>query len=232
VLARAPIPGACKTRLEPLLGPDGCARLQAVLIARAARWAHAAAPGAAFVSVTPEDWTARTQALVPPGVRVFAQVDGHLGERLAAAAEHVLALEPGPLLLVGADFVGLGPAHATAAFDDLAAGLDLTIGPATDGGYYLIGLRRPSPRLFAIAAGEWGGPDVLRLTLAAAVAADLRVGVLRAERDLDEPADARALLVDPMTPAEIRAVLLVPNASTVSLSAPRTKPGATRDRKA
>lgn len=217
MLARAPIAGACKTRLEPLLGPEGCALLQAVLIARAAGWAQAAAPGAAFVGVTPTDWAARTQALVAPGVRVFGQVDGHLGERIAAAVAHVLALEPGPLLLVGADFVGLDPAHAAAAFDDLDAGYDMTIGPATDGGYYLIGLRRPSPELFALAAGEWGGPDVLRLTLAAAATAGLRVGLLRAERDLDEPADARALLVDPITPDEIRAALtVVPTARTAT----------------
>ncbi len=205
VLARAPVAGACKTRLEPLLGPDGCARLQAALIARAARWACAAAPGAAFLGHTGPP--ALVRGLVPAGVRLFPQVEGSLGERIAAAAAHVLERAGGPLLVVGADAVALGPGHAAAALDDLAHGCDVTLGPATDGGYYLVGLREPRPELFALAAAAWGGPGVLRLTIAAAEDAGLRIGLLRAERDLDEPQDARALLVDPLTPPDIRAVL-------------------------
>ncbi len=207
VLARAPIPGACKTRLEPLLGPDGCARLQAALIVRAAAWAEAAAPGAAFVSFTPGDAAGWIRPLVGAGVGLFPQVEGHLGERIAAAAAHVHHAAGGPVLVVGADVVALGPDHARAALDDLATGCHATIGPATDGGYYLLGMHRPRPELLAIAAGEWGGPQVLRLTLAAAAAAGLRVGLLRAERDLDEPADVAALLADPLTPPAIRAAL-------------------------
>ncbi|MGI8802717.1 MAG: TIGR04282 family arsenosugar biosynthesis glycosyltransferase [Solirubrobacteraceae bacterium] len=207
VLARSPVPGACKTRLEPLLGPEGCARLQAVLVARAARWAQLAAPDAAFVSFSPADAVESMSRLVPDGVRLFPQVDGGLGDRIAAAAEHVLGVAGGPLLVAGADVVALGPEHAAAAFDDLAHGCDLTIGPATDGGYYLIGLGEPRPDLFALAAEEWGGPQVLRLTLTTAASAGLRVGLLRAERDLDEPADVRALLADPLTPDDVRAAL-------------------------
>ncbi len=205
VLARAPVPGACKTRLEPLLGPDGCARLQAALIARAVGWAHAAAPGAAHLAHTGAG--ADLGRLVPAGTRLFAQVDGDLGRRLAAAAARVHVDAGGPVLVVGADVPALGRAHAVAALDDLGHGCDVVLGPSTDGGYYLIGLAEPRPELFALDSRAWGGPDVLRLTLAAAERAGLQVGLLRAERDLDEPADARALLADPMTAADVRALL-------------------------
>ncbi len=205
VLARAPVAGACKTRLEPLLGAAGCARLQAALIARATRWAGAAAPGGAFLGHTGAP--ALVRGLVPDGVGLFEQVEGSLGERIAAAVDHVLGRAGGPLLVVGADAVALGPEHAAAAFDDLTHGCDVTLGPATDGGYYLVGLREPRPELFALAAAAWGGPRVLQLTIAAAEDAGLRIGLLRAERDLDDPSDARALLVDPLTPSDIRAAL-------------------------
>ncbi|MEA2299138.1 MAG: uncharacterized protein QOF77_2074 [Solirubrobacteraceae bacterium] len=214
VLARAPVAGACKTRLEPLLGPDGCARLQRALVLRAARWAAAAAPGAAFLAYTPAAAGDLMRALVPAGVHLLPQSDGDLGRRIAAAAAHVLAAAGGPLLLVGADVVGLSPGHARAAYDDLADGCDVTIGPATDGGYYLLGMHRAQPGLLALPAPAWGGPDVLRLTLAAADAAGLHLGLLRAERDLDEPADVHALLADPLTPAEVREALLGAAAGT------------------
>ena len=202
VLARAPVPGACKNRLEPLLGPDGCARLQATLIARAVAWAHAAAPGAAYLGHTGAAGGVR--GLVAAATHLFEQVDGDLGRRLVAAAARVHARTGGPLLVVGADVPALGPAHAAAALDDLHHGCDVVLGPSTDGGYYLIGLREPRPELFALGADAWGGRNVLRLTVAAAERAGLSVGLLRAERDLHEPADARALLADPLTPADVR----------------------------
>ena len=204
VIAKAPRPGLCKTRLEPLLGPEGCARLQAALIERAAAWASAA--GDAYVVFTPEDAREEVAALAP-GATLIPQVDGSLGDRLAGAFRAVLADHPGPAVLVGVDTPQLGARHAAAALDDLADGIDVTLGPASDGGYYLIGLREANDAVFALPAEKWGGPDVMRLTMEAAVGAGLSIGMLSAERDLDEEADARALLADPLTPPEIVAAL-------------------------
>jgi hypothetical protein len=204
VIAKAPRPGLCKTRLEPLLGAEGCARLQAALIARAAAWA--ARVGDPFVVFTPDDARDEMAALAP-GATLVPQVDGSLGDRLAAAFRDVLSAHPGPALLVGVDTPQLGLRHADAALDDLRDGIDLTVGPASDGGYYLIGLREPNDALFGLPAEAWGGPRVLTHTLEAANAAGLSVGMLRAERDLDDERDARALLADPLTPPEIAAVL-------------------------
>ncbi|MDX6675219.1 MAG: uncharacterized protein QOH11_2637 [Solirubrobacteraceae bacterium] len=207
VMAKAPRAGEVKTRLEPLLGPKGCARLQALLLARAARWAADVAPGAAFVAFTPGESLAEVGALLPAGTDLFSQEGADLGARLAAATGRVLAMHDGPLLTVGTDLATLEPRHAVAALDDLADGIDVTFGPAFDGGYYLIGLREPHPEVFALPSEAWGGPRVLELSLQAAAEAGLSLGMLRGERDLDTPADARAALADPRFPDDIAAAL-------------------------
>ncbi|HEV2815553.1 MAG TPA: TIGR04282 family arsenosugar biosynthesis glycosyltransferase [Solirubrobacteraceae bacterium] len=204
VIAKAPRPGLCKTRLEPLLGPGGCARLQAALVARAAAWATAV--GDAYVVFTPDDARDEIAALAP-GATLIPQVDGSLGDRLAAAFRGVLSEHPGPALLVGVDTPQLGPAHADAALDDLRDGIDVTVGPASDGGYYLIGLREPHDAVFALPSELWGGSQVLVRTLEAASIAGLSIAMLRAERDLDDADDARAMLADPLTAPDIVAAL-------------------------
>lgn len=205
VVAKAPRPGFAKTRLEPLLRPEGSARLQAALIARAGRWA--AAHGRAFVAYTPGDGRDEVAALVPGGVELFEQVDGHLGDRLSAAFAHVVDRHDGPVALVGTDMPTLTAHHAWAVLDDLRDGIDVTFGPATDGGYYLLGAKAFHPELFAIDPAAWGGPTVMELSLGAALDAGLSLAWLRSERDLDEPADALALLADPCAPPDVTAAL-------------------------
>ncbi len=207
VMAKAPRAGQVKTRLEPLLGREGCARLQAALLRRAAAWAHGVAPGAAFVAYAPDDGLQETLDLVPAGTDLFAQEGAHLGERLAAATARVLAMHPGPLIVVGTDLATLCGEHARAALDDLAEGCDVCFGPAFDGGYYLVALAAAHPCVFDLPADAWGGPRVLELSLEAAVAAELSLGMLRGERDLDTPADARAALADPLFPRDIAGLL-------------------------
>jgi rSAM/selenodomain-associated transferase 2 len=74
-----------------------------------------------------------------------------------------------------------------------------------------VGLTRPAPGLFALDPGVWGGDRVLAASLAAARRAGLDAGLLRALRDLDTPADADALLADPLLPAAIAAALRSPH---------------------
>ncbi len=207
VIAKAPRPGLCKTRMEPLLGPDGAARLQAALVARAAAWASAL--GDAYVAYTPDDAEGELAALAP-GATLFPQAEGDLGDRLAHATGHVLAEHGGPVVLVGSDAPTNPQAPGRAAPQDLADGCDVSVGPAADGGWYLMALREPHPELFALPTEAWGGPEVMALTLAAAQRAGLGVGMLRSERDLDEPADALALLADPLAPPDVVEALRSP----------------------
>lgn len=208
VMARAPIAGRAKTRLEPMLGRRGCARLQAELIKRSAEWAGSVAGGSAFIAYDPPRAGDLIAALVPDGIRMFEQVGGHLGERLAAASDHVLSRHDGPLLVIGTDAPSLSRSHAQAALAKLAEGAHACLGPAADGGYYMVALSHPEPDLFAIAPSAWGGPEVLELTLAAARDAGIAVAVLDlVEQDLDTPDDARALLAGGGVPPDIASIL-------------------------
>jgi len=206
VMAKAPRPGLVKTRLEPLLGPEGCAALQGELIASASRWAAKVAPGSAYLAYGPDG--AREDELRPhvaQGVQAFPDGEGDLGDRLAFATQTVLATEPGPLLVVGTDMPLLNPTHGREAEHALAR-CDLCFGPAPDGGYWLVGMSRPCPEIFAL-GDAWGGPEVLTRSLDLARRKGLTTALIRPERDLDDAEDARALLAEPSLPADIAALL-------------------------
>lgn len=208
VMAKAPRPGAVKTRLAPLLGAEGCAALQAALIGVVARWALAVAPpGGAYLAYGPDGATEEElRAHVPDGVRLFPDGRGDLGDRLVGATARVLDERRDPLLVVGTDMATLTPAHAGEAEVVLRCGADAVFGPALDGGYWMVGLARPAPELFDLGPA-WGGPDVLERSLEQARIGGLRAELLKTERDLDDAADARALLAHPGLPPEIAATL-------------------------
>lgn len=204
-MARAPRPGAVKTRLQPLLGAQGCARLQAGLIERTLRLAEQVAPERCWLALDqPYD--------APATARVLRQRGGDLGARMRNAVAQVCGEQPGPVLMIGTDVPTLHARHLRAAAELLTGDVDVAFGPALDGGYYLIGLHRPCAAVFAINPALWGGPEVLAASLAAANAAGLRTGLLEPLRDLDTPEDARALLADGTLPEEL-ARLLRPTAA-------------------
>lgn len=229
ILADPPVPGACLPGLEPLLGPEGCARLQAVLVRRAAAWATEVAPGRALVAAAPPPPRPHgpppptgpphpsnqvdveggdVAALVPEGTVVFPQRGGHRGERLIAAVEDAFAWAgAGPLLIAGTGVPRLSAPHAAAALADLAEGCDATFGPALDGGFYLAGLAGPYAAVFTLPAEAWESSDLLTGVLSRARDGGLELGLLRYERELRAPLDAQALLADPLAPADVVAVL-------------------------
>jgi len=205
ILADAPRAGAALRGLEPLLGREGRARLQAVLVRRAAAWAAAVAPAGAFVAYAPAGAGAELAPLVPASTTLLAQPEIELAGAVQEAFERA---GPGPLLVAGTAVPRLGPGHAAAALTDLAGGCDATFGPSLHGGFYLAGLAAPQPELFAtLAADTGGGPLPLSAVLARAHELDLELGLLRYERELAEPVDARAFLADPLAPPEVVAAL-------------------------
>ena len=204
VIARGPSAGGVDAPLEPLLRPERYAALQALLIRRAAAWAAAAAPGAAFVAVEPAGAVGEVARLLPTGVSAFAQDGGDPSEVLAAAIARV---GRGPLLIAAADCPRLSPDHAAAALDDLAAGCDVTIGATLDAGWYLAGLREPRPELLTVAPEAWQRAGGITLVLRRARELGAEVGMLRYERLLVTPDDAAALLADPLVPGDLRAAL-------------------------
>lgn len=194
-MARQPVPGRCKTRLEPLLGPEGCASLQTELVRHTLRCCP---PGRTTVAVSDGD----LDGLVPPGMATLRQRGAHLGERLAHAVEEVGA----PVAVIGTDLPSLRAADLDAAAAALD-GHDVVFGPADDGGWWVCALREPAPEVFAIEPGLWGGSGVLDACVAAARAAGRRVTLIDERTDLDTPRDAERVLADPATPAAVAAAL-------------------------
>jgi uncharacterized protein len=207
IMARAPRRGEVLRALEPVLGIDGCVALQSTLIAQAVRWAENVAPGAVHVAHDPPDAGRELRALAGADASLFPQNGDGIAGRLADAAARVFARSSRPLVVVWPVLPSLRPEHAQAALGDLEAGCDLVLGPAIDGGLYLIALRRPLPKLFGLPEQVWRSRDIMAIGLAAVRDAGLEIGLLRAERALHRPADVRAALADPMLPVVVAKVL-------------------------
>lgn len=207
VMAKAPMAGQVKTRLTALLGPTGCAELQARLLVGTVAVARQVAPTSTFLAVEPPGKIAGLRALVGPQVHLLAQHGEDLGQRMARAVEQVLRASSGPILVIGTDAPTLTPRLLADAAKLLAEGYDAVFGPALDGGYYLAGLVRSEPAVFDIDPGLWGGPRVLAASLAAAQRLGWRVALLPTLIDLDTPGDARKLRADPLLPRMISDLL-------------------------
>jgi glycosyltransferase A (GT-A) superfamily protein (DUF2064 family) len=207
IMARAPRRGDVRRALEPVLGQDRAAALQAALILKTVAWARAVAPDAVHVAYDPPDAAAELRRLVDSRAQLFPQNGDGIAGRLADAAARVFVHHDGPLLITWPDLPRLREHHARAALGDLEAGCDVVLGPAIDGGFYLIGLARPLPRLFALPEQAWRSPDAMTIGLVAARDAGLEIGLLRAERALHRPADVRAALADPLLPPELGQIL-------------------------
>jgi len=204
VVGHAPGDPAALAGLAPLFDAERRAALQSVLLRRAAAWAAAAAPGAAYLAVTPAGPSGAVASLLPPGVEPLRTEGRDRAELLAAA---VAQIGRGPLLVAGADCPRLGAVHAAAALSDLAAGCDIVFGATLEGDWYLAGLREPRPELLGVAPDAGRRPAGLGPVLQRARELGADVGMLRHERVLATPGDAAALLADPLLPEELRAAL-------------------------
>jgi uncharacterized protein len=133
------------------------------------------------------------QTLAPPGMDLFPQEGEDLGERMARACARGFAAGHSPVLLRGSDTPDLPAAVVSEAREVLAAGhCQVVLGPATDGGYYLVGLATPQPALFQ--GPVWSSSTVLESTLKTARQQGLTVHLLPAWTDIDTPADLLAFL--------------------------------------
>ena len=127
-------------------------------------------------------------SVLDPHWEVVAQVDGSLGDRLAAAFAHLLRVPGDRAVIIGSDSPDLPLPYLKRAFQALKH-RDVVLGPAVDGGYYLIGLRRTAPALFREVA--WGTPTVFEQTLATIEREHLTLALAPPWYDVDDPASLR-----------------------------------------
>ena len=197
IFAKAPVPGYAKTRLAPLLGAAGAAALQAELVRRALATALAAGLGPVSLWCAPDRSHPLFARLANEhGIRLLNQQRGDLGHRMAAAFE----ARAGPLLLIGTDCPALTTGHLRHCAAALARGGEAVFLPAEDGGYVLVGLRRPRPEIFAGIA--WGRPTVMAETRERLRGLAIAWSEPATLWDIDEPSDYeryRALVGAPTT---------------------------------
>jgi rSAM/selenodomain-associated transferase 1 len=208
-MAKHPAPGRVKTRLARTLGAErACALYRAFVLDLADRlrtlpfpvtWAYEP-PDAPFADLVRD-------------ARVRPQQGADLGERMATAVAAEFAEGASAVVVLGADVPHVAGASIVEAFERLAT-VDVVLGPARDGGYYLIGLVTPVHALFTGIA--WGATGVFAITHARARALGLAVHVLPETFDVDEPEDLERLetLLD-------RGEVALPHTTEVLRSGPR-----------
>jgi rSAM/selenodomain-associated transferase 1 len=186
VFAREPRLGAVKRRLARDVGALAAWRFQRLTTKALLRRLGPGGRWTCWLAVTPDRAAGRAAYPWPPPWRTIPQGPGDLGQRMGRVLR---SLPPGPAAIVGSDIPDIAAADVAAAFARLGCH-DWVIGPASDGGYWLIGARR-RPRLRLPFAGvRWGGPHALADTLAGL--GGQRVARLRCLSDVDEGADLLA----------------------------------------
>lgn len=199
--------GGGRSELAELLGAERWAALERTLLVRALSWAGEVAPGRVQVAFSPAAAERPVRALAGDGVDLFPQAGATDAERLADAAQRAFALAGGPVLIAWPRLATWRAEHAAAALDDLADGCDVSIGPVSHGGFYLLALNRPAPPLFTLPEAAWRSPQAMGEMLALAHRTGLSAGLLRVERGLHRPADVWAALADPLLDPELGAIL-------------------------
>lgn len=188
LFARYPVAGQAKTRLVPELGPEQAARLHRRMTEHAACVVRAAC----------RDWGAEAtvfftggrgrefRAWLGGGLGYEEQTSGDLGGRLRQAFDAAFRRGAGKALAIGSDVPGISPGVLLEAAGRLGE-REVVIGPAADGGYYLIGMTRPLPRLFE--SIEWGTERVFGQTMEAVRSYGIKAAVLPEVGDVDRPED-------------------------------------------
>ncbi|WP_379548042.1 TIGR04282 family arsenosugar biosynthesis glycosyltransferase [Qipengyuania sp. DSG2-2] len=176
IFARWPEAGKAKTRLIPAFGPEGAVAVYRKLLVHTLEIVRAS--GLPFELRATGAGEAEFQEWLGSDVPVAQQGDGDLTAKLQRA--------PAPGMAIGSDCPGLTPELLQDAAEALTKA-PVTIGPASDGGYWLIGYSEPSPWLFEGIA--WSTDAVLPATLAACQAHDVAPAMLPELSDVDEPRD-------------------------------------------
>ncbi len=191
IFAKHPESERVKTRLIPALGPEGAAKLYAHMLQHTLSIASQFRRGRVVQTQIwhaggrPNPQSVNALDTSDDSFTFHAQPDGDLGARMLHAFR-VMLREASAAAIIGTDCPELSAGILHAAFDALKKH-EVVVGPATDGGYYLIGLRRPVPSLFCDM--KWSTDQVLAETLVRASSLGLSVHLLPMLDDVDEPKD-------------------------------------------
>lgn len=182
IFAKAPIPGRVKTRLQPYLSPNGCAKLQASFILDTVMLAQEVKGAEILLACHPgiEDPFLK-EVSDYFGIRPFRQVGKTLGERISNAVKYVLKIGYGKAVIIGSDSPDLPAGYISKAFVQLDL-KDMVLGPSRDGGYYLIGMKEELPIFDNI---PWSTDKVFEMTVKKAEERGITFSILQEWYDID-----------------------------------------------
>jgi len=160
-MAKAPIAGAVKRRLARDIGNVAALRFYRSTLARTIRCLSADPRWRTYLAVTPDTALAAPYWPPPHTIARIAQGAGDLGARMQTLFD---SMPPGPVIVVGSDIPAMRPSHIARAFA-LLGRADAVFGPAHDGGYWLVGLKRSPARLAPFAQVPWSTDAALAATL-------------------------------------------------------------------
>ncbi len=189
IFTRYPEPGITKTRMIPALGAIGAAKLQRQMTE------YVLAQAQLLQSIDDVSIEVRfaggdkqlMQAWLGDDIEYTNQGEGDLGQKMANSLLSAFQNQTKLVVIIGSDCPELTPALIARAFQQLHLGSDLVLGSAIDGGYYLIGLSRSIPELFA--GISWGSAQVFSQTVAVAQSLNLTTAYLPPLADVDRPED-------------------------------------------
>ena len=187
---RVPKPGVTKTRLLPILTGDQCAALHTAFLNDLAA-VYSQAAGDLYVAYTEDPNWEVLKSIFSAAKGFFPQEGADLGEKMYKALLTVLSRGYDVAVLTGADLPLMTEAHLESGFAALDKA-DITLGPTLDGGYYLVGMKKPHWEIFE--KQRYGGSSVLENTVAAANHAGLTVELAQVCDDVDTPEDLQTLL--------------------------------------
>jgi uncharacterized protein len=186
VFVRSPVAGEVKTRLSPALDAAHARDLYAGFLADLAARLRGSKYRPTFFLAGPR--TPELEVLLDPTWPVVAQPDGTLRDRLTAAFGELLRTPGDRAVIIGSDSPDLPLPFLKRAFQ-LLKHREVVLGPAFDGGYYLVGLRRNAPAIFRDI--HWGSSTVLEETLERIAREGLTLSLLPPWYDVDDPASLR-----------------------------------------
>lgn len=215
LMCKPPRPGISKTRLAARIGPEAAARLSRAFLEDTALAVQEAAiqakiePRAYF---RPADAAPEIAAILGPGWQLAFADAGELGATMQEVLAAGLRQCPAGAMIIGADVPLLSSDILVETADCLRNGDpdQVVIVPSVDGGYCLLGMRRPDAAATLCAPMAWSTPEVLDETLRRASRAGLTVRLFAAQRDIDEQAD-----LDWLRGELARVASLAPNTSAV-----------------
>jgi rSAM/selenodomain-associated transferase 1 len=162
IMAKRPVAGRVKRRLAREIGDIAALRFYRTTLANTVMRLGADPRWRTYLAVTPDTSVTASCWPSPPKLTRIPQGKGDLGARMQSLFD---SFPPGPVVIVGSDIPAVRPAHIARAFD-LLGNADAVFGPATDGGYWLVGLKRSVRQLVPFEGVPWSTEDALAATVA------------------------------------------------------------------